>query len=719
MNELMTPAEAEEDNVSALERPAVFSKLKDWFADDDNHNRPFRKQAEKDYAFYCGKQLSQADHDKMISEGRQPVIFNRTMTIVNAVSGIEIGDRTEAIFYPTDPQDEGEVEANELLSAGAHWMGDQCDAEQQQSRAFKLAFICGASATEARVDYEESPKGKYDEDVVNIQEFRWDCNARQQNLTDSGRFFRARTMPISDARSVIGDSAKKYSAGQIHAHWADDEEPEEGKSREEKRKRLSNLTDETEGKNSVTLVHAQWIEHEPYIFVELDPVLLQMFPIDPSMQTMELTPEEFEQFSESAARNGIPESLISHVEMRRKVWKQAYLGAEGILGEVQDAPCKKHCNWNFITYELDEKGMPFGGVSVMRDPQMFANKWLTQTLHILNTTAKGGIIAEEDAFVNWEEAAAIYAMPQSMVKAARGAISKSKIMQKPGGGLSAPYLQLTEFAISSIRDCVGVSLELLGMRDATQAGVLEHQRKQAGLTILAGLFDNFKLFRKTNARVRLYYIQEYFSDGRLIRVAGDHGKQIAMRLIKDKTFGDYDVEIDDAPTSPNMREMNWRIILDILPAIREQITPRLMLMILEYSPLPAKLVQAFKKELEEPTPQQQAQESLEIAGAEAEINKTEAEAEKARATAESAKIKAVTDLMLAFGKMQTEQLSAMQQAPQAQPASNTDIERVLAALSVAQPETIQAQTTGFPQVPQLQMPPAVLEAPIDDTSEII
>jgi hypothetical protein len=45
-----------------------------------------------------------------------------------------------------------------------------------------------------------------------------------------------------------------------------------------------------------------------------------------------------------------------------------------------------------------------GLIKVMRDPQMWANKWLSQTLHILNTTAKGGIVAEEDAFADMTEA---------------------------------------------------------------------------------------------------------------------------------------------------------------------------------------------------------------------------------------------------------------------------------------------------------------------------
>jgi hypothetical protein len=70
-----------------------------------------------------------------------------------------------------------------------------------------------------------------------------------------------------------------------------------------------------------------------------------------------------------------------------------FLGNEPL--QKGPAPIKGRFSWACITGELDRnKGHWFGLVKIMRDPQMWTNKWLSQMLHILNSTAKDGIVAD-------------------------------------------------------------------------------------------------------------------------------------------------------------------------------------------------------------------------------------------------------------------------------------------------------------------------------------
>jgi hypothetical protein len=171
------------------------------------------------------------------------------------------------------------------------------------------------------------------------------------------------------------------------------------------------------------------------------------------------------------------------------------------------------------------------------------------------------IVAEQDAFEDVRDAEEKWARPDAIVWTKRGALGgdKPKIIPRPGGTFPQGHIQLMEFAISAIRDVTGINLELLGLRDQNQPGILEAQRKQAGMTVLATVFGSLRRFRKLGGRIRLHVVQNYLSDGRLIRIVGLNGAK-AIPLMKDKTFGDYDVVIDDAPTPPNQKEQNCRLV---------------------------------------------------------------------------------------------------------------------------------------------------------------
>jgi hypothetical protein len=606
------------DAPSQLTEEALYSTLKTWFELDAQHSNKWRRNAREEFDFAACRQWNPADERELTDAGRVPITFNRTLAIIKSVAGIEINGRHEIAFLPREATNSMEAEFNELLSEGSRWMGDGCDAADEQSDAFQDCCICGMGWTEQRLDFELDAEGQYVEERVDALEMYWDYSARAKNLVDARRVWRVKKMTLSDARQLFPDA---YDT-ELDAPWArlaGFSDP--AKPVEDRRLREENLKFDFDPKTEVHIVQVQWWERETYWRV--------VDPLD-GAPPRELSVQEYQKLARRYAMMG--RELIA-LEMRRRVYKQAFLGAS-ILGGVRPAPVADKFTFQCITGERDRnEGTWFGLVRLMKDPQMWANKWLSQSLHILNTTAKGGILAEEDAFADQREAEETYALPDAITWVRKEAIQKGKIIQKPGGGIATPYINLLQFAITSIRDVVGINLELLGMRDAAQPGILEAQRKQAAMTILATLFDSLRRFRKQVGRVRLYMMQNYLSDGRWIRVTGDDGHKF-VQLLRDKTAGQYDIIVDDAPTSPNQKEKSWGIIQMMLPAIRDMLTPEIVLMLLEYSPLPAKLVESLKTMLKEPKPEQQEAQQLQQAALQAKIARDQAAAARDGATAQ-------------------------------------------------------------------------------------
>jgi hypothetical protein len=598
---------------SSLDKAVLLKKLKAWFGADNRHSAKWRREAKEDFGFVAGDQWSQQDKAYMAEQQRAPIVFNRTLTILKSVAGTEINGRQQIQYLPRGNED---TAVNEVLTAGSMWMSDGCDAEDEQSEAFQHALICGMGWTEARVDFEEDAQGKYIEECIDPLEMYWDCKSRKKNTADKRRVWRVRRVSLPEARAMFPNV---LDDDDLDATWVMADSNSEPKSREQKLHQSDRDLAESYD-DEVTIVQGQWWERETYWKVA-DPNTGQMAEFDN---------EQYGTLSKRAKELGFP---LKAAKMTRRVYKQAFIGKE--ILEVGDAPCKDHFSWNCITGEFDRNnGTWFGFLRVMRDPQMWANKWLSQTLHILNSTAKGGIIAETTAFEDQKQAEATYARPEGISWASEGAISKGKIMAKPGATIPAGYMQLMEFAISSIRDVTGVNLELLGLRDANQPGILEAQRKQAAMTVLATAFDSLRRFRKMVGRIRLYFLQEFFSDGRLIRVVGPMGAK-AMPLLKDRTLGEYDVIVDDAPSAPNQKEQNWALISQMLPAFKDQLAaqPELMMAVMEYSPLPSALLEKLKAVSEAPNPEKEQQKQLAQRAAMATIGKDEATALKSRADA--------------------------------------------------------------------------------------
>lgn len=577
----------------------------------------WREQVEDDYAFVAGHQWTDTEKAALEEQQRVPIVFNRTAVILSSVAGSEINNRTEVRFIPREI---GDVKPNEVLSAGAEWFRDQADAEDSESQAFSDLLIGGLGVTETTLDFDEDPEGAPEVERIPLAEFGWDHNDNTKGLVKSRYFFRVMEMTNADAQERFPNE----ELGAINAGWIkgskDDGQPWVNNPGEEYEKDAGEVDQASDG--TVNVVQVQYRTREDWIEY-----------VDPQTgQAAEMSMAKWDILKNNVTNEMLP----AHRKIKKTVWTQYFLGAHSILDENQPDP--EACTFNVMTGLWDHKEKMFYGLlRSMRDPQKYANKWLSQTLHIINSNAKGGVIAEEGAVSDPKEFEEGWAAADSVTWVKNGGLGK--IQEKGGPQMPAALMNLTEFAISSIRDVSGVNMELLGLRDANQPGVLEYQRRQSAMTTLATYFDSLRFYRKRQGRTILNFITNYLAPmGTLVRVVKEDQVQY-VPLAADEGVQKYDVIVDDAPQAPNEKEKSWAVIQAMMPLLQNaDLSLEDWADILEYSPLPSSFADKVRQKATEqaqkgPSPEQQMMMELDIAKTQSEIaeNTSNAQLDQVRA----------------------------------------------------------------------------------------
>ncbi len=600
-------------SASRLDREAMFRRFKRWFLIDKRHSDDWRKSAENEFDYVAGRQWSAEDMAKLREQMRPIVAFNRIAPVISAVSGTEVTNRQEVRYLPRQP---GDSLPDEMLTATAKWFRDECNGEDEESDAFFDTLVCGMGWTETRMDFESDRDGAPLLERCDPLEMYWDSAATKRNIEDARRVWRVKKVPLDEAKALVGDY--DVDDDDFNAKWAAfDDKGNPDETRQEARFYRPSKYDQNDTDDGlITLVECQWFERET-IHAVATPEGVQFFDDDQYSTMIERLEELGGQIPQSAKQT------------RRKYYR-AWIGSK-VLAEPEESPYGDHFSYNAMTgYRDRNKGTFYGLVRSMMDPQSWANKWLSQTMHILNTSAKGGALVEKGAFDDEREAEKNWAKPENFIYMKQGALSSPngpKISPKPQAALPQGYPDLMQFALQSIRDASGVNLELLGLKETEQAGVLEAQRKKQAMAVLAVLFDSLRRYRKTQGKLLLWLIQNYVSDGRLVRITGEMGAQQYIPFIRQPDYVEYDVIVDDAPSSPQQREITWAVFMQMLPVMKDQLTPELWASMLEYSPLPASATQKLKQAMQQSQMQKQQaegqQQQLMMAGAQAKIQETQ------------------------------------------------------------------------------------------------
>lgn len=619
-------------------------------------------EAKESYDFVAGRQWEQADIDTLTEQQRPVITFNRTGTTVDAVSGYEINGRQDVTFIPRSIEDSGPAEVE---SDAARYFRGECDAEDEESDSFYDVLVCGLGWVGHSMDYEENPEGMLAIERVDPLEMGYDPSAIKRNLADMRWNVRGKWFDRTVAKLRWPDADWL----QIPLEGATEDEVDERSPinvPENAFYRSGSAEGYDHQRNKVFILEHTWFELEPFYSVA-NPQ---------SGQLEKLTPDEHGKIKKAMEAQGLPP--LQSVKRTKRVFKRSFVCGKITL-EEGDAPCPEMFHYQAMTGKRDRnKNHWFGLVRAMKDPQRWANKWMSQQLHIINSNAKGGIDYEEGAFADVSQVERNQSKPGATLKIEAGYFDK--VRRTAPVQIPPNVFQLMEYAITSLRDVTGVNVELLGTADRNQPGVLEHQRKQAAMSILAPMFDSQRRYRKNAGRLEMYFIKEFLSDGRLIRIVGEEDAEY-VPLTKKEGFTEYDIIVDEAPTAPNQKEAAFATIMQILPALMKMGIPTPP-EVLDYVPgLPTKLASEWKKLLTKPPdPKQTIMQILEGLQKAAEIEKdgTQAEYNKARALA-------------ATGGMQISAVDTIGQL-------------MLALQQAAQPAPTPAQGPGAPGQPPMPMP---------------
>lgn len=609
------------------------------FSQSKQHSQDWRAEAKDLLDLKAGHQWSQADEDSLKAkyQGAYPMVtFNLSDKYSDAVNGMQINNRQEIRYFPRRP---GAVAIDEYATGVVKWNRDQCEAEDEESDSFADVFWIGMGWVEHFFDDTEEIEGWIAQERRDSLEMYWDPLARKKNLVDRRYQIRIKPMTAEEYSDFFGDEVGDPTAEAIGNEFnTEDASPQVIPIPHD----YGDSTGGSSGPRPVYVADYQWYEMETKYSVKA------LFPGMPEPQDQEFDEKEWKRIKPILTKNAIQFQEQSH---QSKCFYRAWISGDGIKGEIKKL--KVGFTFEAITGKRDRNTNTWYGMGrAIRDPQMWVNKFFSSILYTLSVNAKGGLMAEEGAFEDQNKAEKSWADPSAITFVADGAISNNRITQKQASPYPQGMDRLMTFALEALPMTSGLNPEVLGLAQRDQANVLEEGRKKSAMAIVAWVFDSMRRYYKRSGKLMLAMVREYMGEGQLVKIVGQQGAQY-VKLIKSKLATDYDVVIDESPTSTNMQERVWAILMQMIDLSIKAGMP-VPMEVVDYSPLPEDLKQAWKKKLTGDPQEQQAQKQLaqRKANAEVAVDETKAtlqtaQAQKADADAQIAQVKAPIEAQLA------------------------------------------------------------------------
>lgn len=625
------------------------------FEESEDASMNARKLAERDRDYVDNIQLTAEEIAVLGKRKQPPVIINRIKRKVDFLKGYEMGQRVDPRALPRTPKHEDD--ANSIEQA-LRYVAEQQDFDQIRSRVWDNLLVEGSGG------YRVGVKESADAIEVTLNRVPWD------------RMF-------ADPHSSEPDYSDARYVGLVR--WEDRDEA------------LAQYSDNPDA----------------------DDILTDTLNSASISDTYDDKPKFRVWADKKRRRVRICQIWVK----RRDKWFFAEYTKGGILraGPSPHVTDKGESDGELIfgSAYVNRDGERYGLIREMIGPQDEINKRRSKSLHLLNTNQ---IITEEGA-IDVEVVRREAARPDGVIQVPPGSLDKVKIETRLD--LAQGHMQLLQEAKNEIDMMAGnIALQGNALQRSAASGKAIIASQQGGAMEIAPLMDALRHLDIRVFRAIWYRIRQYWTAEKWIRITDDERnikwvglnvdpREFEMRAAMNPAMAgqvqgvvgnlselDCDIIIDDAPDglTPQLEqfqalvelkkmdangELPFRAILTAMPNLKNK-----------------QQVLAMMDEGQQPSPQQQMAQEIQVRGAVAKVQETEANAMLKQAQAQAA--------------LRPDQAQAPEQGPTEAEMMDTlasaEQKRSAAVLNYARAEQAQVETLLAPQQMRAQAEAARMKA---------
>lgn len=591
--------------------------------------------------------------------------FNKTLRLINMVSGYQRKNRHVSIAIPREDSDQ---KTADQLTGLMMWAMEQDGTYEKISDSFEGGIITGLNLLNVWMDFRDDPEnGDIRTRRVHHNQFIMDPYWREHDLSDCEWIWQRKYLSKEQIKSIMPENLSKEIENLKQAPQSVD----------------GRFLFMPENRQMYNMKFYSYDEYWTRIYKEI----YKLF----DNQTGEVVdvPKDMDEQKLKVFMKLHPS--ISKIKVKKPTVKLHILVNDNLIYE-EEAPygIDKYPFVPFICYhypEVQDYSFRYEGlIRNVRDSQIELNRRRNKMLDLIDSQINSGLIAKEDALVNPEDA---FLTGQGRVLFLKENAQITDVQKIQPAQVPQSMFEMQSLLDQEIMSIAGVSEELFGESDGKDtSGFMTQLRMGAGLVSLQNIFDRLRSSQKRLGELYIDLIQANFSSGKVRRILN----QEPTEEFKNQSFQKYDCIVEEGMLTSSQKQLQFIQLLNLKQmgiAVPAEI-------LLEASTFQNKddLIKAVKSAEEQQSKMAMAQQKLEMEHQALLTRSVEAKAQNDFASAQERQGRTIADLGL-YVERESEKTQNMAQAA-------LDNARAIKELAGLDDERLIKLTTFLMQMQKLQ-----------------